>query len=190
MNPECKRAILEGAPLIQVSAKDIPIKNGRIIETAVEWMKANPQQDAMTMIGAVRITPSDIKTSFSHTLYPNKLAVLPILRDMLERGVYLGEAADWTRKKAVNHYFAAPVAIDGRRQLLFIRVIQEPGLPKRLHVHEIYTEAEIKKSAGILPSQVTPPQGLQTSDAFTKKTNPADLYRSLWRVVTRFEFTK
>lgn len=173
------KAILEGPPVARVSKKDVPIIDGKIIQSAVDWMKKNPQSDAQTLIGAIRISPDDIDVSFSHTHYPNKLAVLPKLSEILERAAYIGNARDWIRENADNHYFAAPVEIDGEPKIVFIRVISEAGVPSRLHVHEIFTEEEIEKVGAIYPSQLPLNRGMQPSPSVEARGSMSDLYRSL-----------
>ena len=176
------KAILEGNPVSNVSTDAIPIINRKIIESAVTWIKANPQNDAKTEIGDVRIGEDDIRNSFSHSNYPNKLAVLPALRDILERGAYIGNAPDWKRQNATDHYFAAPVEIDGSSKKVFVRVISEEGNPNRLHVHEIFTQDEIDKAGLTAPSEILPPnRGMQTPPSTGKPGALSGLYRSLIR---------
>lgn len=170
-------AILQGKPLVSVSTDAVPIINSRIIDSAVAWIISNPQPDAKTEIGDVRIGQDDIRTSFSHSNYPNKLAVLPALRDILERGAYLGNAPDWKRQNTTDHYFAAPVEINGANKQVFVRVISEKGNPNRLHVHEIFTQDEIDKAGHIAPSEILPPnRGMQTPPSAGNSGTASDLF--------------
>jgi hypothetical protein len=162
-----------------VSSKDIPIKNGKVIDTAVAWIKEHPQADAKTAIGPVRISPNDIETSFSHTRYPNKLSVLPELRNIMEKGGYIGESADWSRTGATDHYFAATLKIDEADKIVFVRVIKDSDGHGRFHVHEVFTEDEIEKSEAISPSDVKKPEMQVRGQTQKDGGKASDLYRGL-----------
>jgi len=154
---------------------------------ALQWLGQNPISPitAITKDGALRIevTPGGIKDSFSHTNYPNKLAVLPAVRDVLERGAYLRSMDDLEGKPIKNYYFAAPVEIDGARKVVFVRAREVENNPTSLYVHEVFTEDEIEKSDELnaLLSQGIP-RPMQYSGTVSKKAGSAsDLYRSIIR---------
>jgi hypothetical protein len=165
-----KQLRLAGKPIISVSSLDMPIQNGKLIDTALAWIEKNPIGIVSTEIGDVEVTKSGIKNSFGHTNYKNKVTVLPAIKPILEHGVYIGNAPDWNGKKIQNYYFAAPVNLDGKRKIVFIRIRENEGRPKLFYVHEVFTDEEIKKS-----------EAMQTVEISKKPTNgnASDLYRSI-----------
>ncbi|MDR3113793.1 MAG: hypothetical protein LBU09_05395, partial [Endomicrobium sp.] len=156
-----KAEILKGDPLKKVSAKDINIIGKGVIDTAVKWFEANPIENARanTIDGDfdVVFTKDGIKDSFGHTRYPNKVYVLPALKDIIEKGAYLGKMADLDGKRIDNYYFGVPVEIDGKRKIVFVRVRKAAGDTERFYIHEIFTDDEIEEA------ETLQPRGVQTS---------------------------
>ncbi|MDR3325002.1 MAG: valine--tRNA ligase [Spirochaetaceae bacterium] len=149
---ERDKAILTGEPVAKVFSKDLPIQNGKIRDTALNWIKRNPLGPAHTEIGVVQISNNSIKDSFSkaHFVYPNKLYVLPALKTALEKGAYLGAIPNFEGKAEMNHYFAAPVELDGQRKLIFVRVINKNSRQLNVfYLHQVYVEGEIKKVGSV-----------------------------------------
>ncbi|MDR1951991.1 MAG: hypothetical protein LBQ37_00560 [Elusimicrobiota bacterium] len=170
-------AILKGNSVFDVHSSDIPIINGKIIDTAKAWISEHPIKNisVSTSDGVfdIEVTPNGIQNSFGHTKYKNKIFVLPAIESVIKKGAYLGQAIDTKDKGLKNFYFAAPVKIDGQPNVVFVRIRQMDGDKKRFYVHEVYTQEEIEKEADVL----------QTVDALKKglphgKT-PASMYRSI-----------
>ena|GEM_PF-5043680 len=180
-------AVMEGPPVKSVTTAGIPQAGAKLSDLALQWLEQNPISPiiAITKDGALRIevTKNGLEDSFGHSKYKNKIAVLPAVKPILERGAYLGHMADLEGKPIENYYFAAPVEIDGERKIVFVRVREPEGREASLYVHEVFTEDEIEKSdelAALLSRR--PLRGMQTSGATSKKTgNPSDLYRSIIR---------
>ena len=167
------KAVLSGPPLAILESKNIPIQNGRIRDSALAWIKNNPIGLVDTSIGKVQISNNSIKDSFSesHLIYPNKLYVLPALKEVLQKGAYLGKLDDFRGEPTINHYFAAPVELDGTRKIVFVRVKNKNSRNAHLfYVHQVYVEDEIKKSGS-----------LQTAAACVKRHIGSfpDLYKSI-----------
>lgn len=167
---KCKR-VLEGPPISKVLSSDIPIINGNIISTALKWIEGNPQGTVKTIIGDVEITRRGIRDDFSHVAFPDKLAVLPAIKAVLEIGAYLGEMQDLNGKNIMNYYFAAPVDIDGNNKIVFIRVRKKGTGLRRFYVHDIYTLDDIKKSGA---NKTT-----GTVHKAQNKGNAPDLYKTI-----------
>lgn len=119
---------------------------GKIISSALNWIENNPQGTAKTLIGDVEITRRGIRDDFNHVAFPDKRATLPAIKTILEDGAYLGEMADMGGKAITNYYFAAPVSIDDRNVIVFVRVRKKGEGSNRFYVHDVYTLQDIKKS--------------------------------------------
>jgi hypothetical protein len=175
------KEFLEGEPIADVKA--FPIIKGKPIDTADDWIAKNPIGTVLTKIGEVVVEPDDIHVSMNHTKYANKVFMLPAIKPVLENGAYLGMLDDFYGLPEENHYFAAPIALDGDRKIVFVRVKQKSGGDKRLHIHEVFTEdeiknaapldAEIKKRFPVVPNMQTALTGNH------KDRKQSDLYRSI-----------
>jgi hypothetical protein len=174
-----KQLKLAGEPLMSVSSFDIPIQNGKPIDTALAWIEKNPIGIVATEIGNVEVTKGGIKNSFGHTNYKNKVTVLPAIKPILERGVYIGNAPDWNGNQIQNYYFAAPIKLDKKRKIVFIRIREKGGYPKLLYVHEVFTEDEIKKAENLNSTLQKIGDWMQTVDPTQGRINASDLYRSI-----------
>jgi hypothetical protein len=168
MDTQEVKKILEGSEIAAVRSQDIPIKDKKIIATALEWIDAHPQGTAKTVIGDIEITRRGIHDDFSHVAFPDKLAVLPAIKTVLEKGAYLGFGADLDGKNINNYYFAAPVKIDDNRKIVFVRARKRAAGANRFYVHDVYTEEDIKKSGGNKTTATRKPKG-----------TPPDLYLSI-----------
>ena len=177
------RSILEGKPVASVSSKDIPIINEEPITTALEWINRNPIGNVETVIGDVEVTPSGIDNSFGHTKYKNKVFVLPAVKAILQEGAFLSELDDFNPENNIrNYYFAAPVALDEERKIVFIRVRQVEEGSKKFHVHEVFTEDEIRAAAPLQEEiDKRKPGNGPNAASFPgiRAGNQSDLYRSI-----------
>ncbi|MDR1468839.1 MAG: hypothetical protein LBT00_06050 [Spirochaetaceae bacterium] len=142
-NRETAQKILDGKPLAAADSGIIPVKKGKVIETALDWIKANPQSPAQT-VGAVKIETEGIRHDFSRTRYLNKLATLPAVKTVLEKGAYLEKFPDLLGEPVTNHYFASPITVDGANKYLFVRVTEEKN--KIFYLHEVFSPEEIEKA--------------------------------------------
>ncbi|GMO57424.1 MAG: hypothetical protein Ta2G_17100 [Termitinemataceae bacterium] len=170
--------ILEGSVVASVHSADIPILDGKIINTALDWIRKHPIRTVKTRIGNVTVTNDGIKADFGHTRYPSKLYVLPAIKSILENGAYLNSMSDFYGKNINNHYFAAPVELDGERKLVFLR-IREKEKGKSFYVHEVFIEEEVKKSETLDFILSKSGDRMQTVDPQQDKIKASDLYRSI-----------
>ena len=164
---------LHGGAIARTTKDAVEVKEGEkgVIDAAKRWVRDNIHDGAHTEIGTVNIDVGSMKEDFGHTRYQNKLATLPLLKPVLENGEYLGHLPDFSGESIDNHYFAAPVEIDGERKILFIRVVEPLGKPSSLHVHEVFTEDEIKRSNAMLTN---------AADKNGRRVGKAsDLYRTI-----------
>ena len=138
-------SILEGEPIKSISTDDFNYDGSNLKEFALEYIRNNPQGIAITKIGEIEISEAGLRQSLSHTLYKNKLYSIPAIKDTLEKGTYLGVIKDLDGKRQNNYYFAAPILIDGQKDILFIRVKHVAGRNKLFYTHDIFTLDEIKK---------------------------------------------
>jgi hypothetical protein len=174
------KEVMEGKAVASVSSKDIPIMDGKIINTAMQWTEGKLQDSTNTVIGSVKITKDGIRADFSHTKYPNKLYSLPAIRPILEQGAYLGMMDDIHGKKIKNHYFAAPVNFDDGRKIVFLRV-RETGAEKSFYVHEVFVSEEIEKAEPLSTVLSKIGNRMQAVDPNQKQnsTKRPDVYRSI-----------
>lgn len=90
---------------------------------------------------------NNIKADFFHSSYPNKLATLPAVKAVLEKGVYLGKKQDKDGKPINNYYFSGTVKIDNEEKIVFVRVREAMGSASRFYVHEVYELEKIKNAS-------------------------------------------
>lgn len=76
-----------------------------------------------------------------------KLQTLPAVKDVLEKGVYLGYELDFDGNPIANHYFAGKIQYGDEEKIVFCRVRENKGDKERFYVHEVFTDEEIKKEA-------------------------------------------
>ncbi len=131
------------------SLKNIPNDKKLKEQFAKEWVKQNVHEPIKTEIGDVEFTEKSVETSLQHGNSEEKIAALPVVKDVLEKGVYLGRAADYTENdnniNRVNYFIAGRVNIDGKNKIIFLRIRHPRGSNKRLYIHDIFTDADIKK---------------------------------------------
>lgn len=134
-----------------IKADSVPYSsNGRYADAAKEWIKNNPQGNAKSVIGDVLINEKSVDKDLRHgdknDLYL-KLQTLPIVKDILENGTYLGYEKDFDGKTIDNHYFAGKIKYGNEEKIIFCRVRDAAGDTNRFYVHEVFTEDELKKEA-------------------------------------------
>ena len=127
--------------IIRVTAEE------RIIAAAQRWVKENVKSPVKTVIGDVTVDENTIQNSLSHGFGRDKIDSIPAIRDVLEKGAYLGNENDKNGATINNHYFAGKVDLAGDVKIVFCRVRNSTrgDKTKRFYVHEIFTENEIKK---------------------------------------------
>ncbi|MBR4159725.1 MAG: RecQ family ATP-dependent DNA helicase [Spirochaetia bacterium] len=157
--------------LCEVKRGIIRARNGKKVrQIAYEWVEENIKQPIKTKIGYVLFNGNTIQDSLAHGYGPDKLDAIPSIKDILEKGKYLGCEKDYYGATVINHYFAGKISFEGKEEkIVFCRVREAEGdqAGKRFYVHEIFTEDEISKG---LPSQT----GTAINDS--KKTGGKPLY--------------
>ena len=120
-------------------------EDGSVINAAASYVEKNFKEPAKTKIGDIDITKQGIVDSLSHGFGKTKLDAIPAIKDVLEKGEYLGYEKDFGGKSLKNHYFAGRVSFPDGEKIVFCRVHEsETGGNKRFYVHEVFTEEEIK----------------------------------------------
>ena len=125
-------------------------KNLSFAENAKNWIRNNPQGNAKTSIGKIIINSKYVEKDLYHGIKDGlylKLQTLPAVKDILEKGTYLGYEKDFEGKPIDNHYFAGKIEYGNDEKIVFCRVRENAGDESRFYVHEVFTEDEIKKEA-------------------------------------------
>ena len=121
-----------------------------VAELARKWIKNNPQGNAHSFIGDVIINEKSVERDMHHGSKKDsylKLQTLPSVKDILEKGTYLGYEKDFDGKPIDNHYFSGKIKYGDDEKIVFCRVRENAGDESRFYVHEVFTEDEIKKEA-------------------------------------------
>lgn len=142
---------IQSSVVSEIGKDTIPHKEGESFsKTAKEWIKNNPQGNAETFIGEVVINEKSAEKDLYHgdvnDLYL-KLQTLPSIKDILEKGTYLGYEKDFDGKPIDNHYFAGKIKYGAEEKIVFCSVHENAGDKNRFYVYEVFTEDEIKKGA-------------------------------------------
>ena len=162
-----KKEEIENNVVASVENKVIKKTNDKSAsKVAQEWVENNYKEPAKTEIGDIAITKRTIKDSLAHGFSQDKLDAIPAIKDVLEKGTYLGYEPDSDGATVNNHYFAAKVHFEDGDKIVFCRVHEAEGDDiNRFYVHEVFTEDEIKKESS-----------LQSSSADNSKKSGRSLY--------------
>ncbi len=137
--------------VVSVKPDSVPYdKNKSVAALAKEWIENNPQGKANTVIGDVIINEKSAAHDLHHGAKEDsylKLQTLPAVKDILEKGTYLGYEKDYDGKPIDNHYFAGKIKYGDEEKIVFCRVRENAGDVNRFYVHEVFTEDELKKEA-------------------------------------------
>lgn len=145
-----------------IDKDSVPYNNdGAYDKAAKNWLEKNNIGNAQSIIGEIIINKKSVERDMHHgdkkDLYL-KLQTLPAVKDVLEKGTYLGYERDFEGKNISNHYFAAKIKYGEDEKIVFCRVRETDGSEERFYVHEIFTEDEIKKEANQVPTVGRLPQ--------------------------------
>lgn len=122
--------------------------DGAYDKAAKDWINKNGKGNANTLIGEVVINGKSVERDLHHGDEQDKylkLQTIPSVKDVLEKGTYLGYEKDFNGKPIDNHYFAGKINYGGEEKIIFCRVRENNGDKNRFYVHEVFTEEEIKK---------------------------------------------
>jgi hypothetical protein len=149
------RDFLNGPEIASVSGNPIQVREGeKPIAAAIRWMQANgPFRLLRAGLGEVVISRAGVKSSLGHGFSGPKLSALTLVPDVIDRGVEIHRSPDWENPKVDHIFLAAPVSVDGRRHVMFVRLKQDMAQPAgvdgakpRFHVHEVLLEDSLKKN--------------------------------------------
>lgn len=147
---------IQGSVVSEIGKDTVPYnKNQSVADLAKEWIHNNPQGNAATFIGEVIINDRSVSRDMHHGAKGDsylKLQTLPSVKDVLEKGTYLGYEEDYDGKPIDNHYFAGKIKYGDEEKIIFCRVRENAGDKNRFYVHEVFTEDEIKKEAALRTS--------------------------------------
>ena len=153
--------MLRTATAIEVSPNQIvSTKDKSARKVAEEWWDNNVGEAQWydTEAGEVEINRNSIESSLAHRYGQMKLDAITSLVDGFGNAVYLGTMPDGTRQDGVlNHYFAYPINYNGRRCYVFCRALHDNNT-KRLYVHEVFVEENIKRG-NTLQTAASQPHG-------------------------------
>lgn len=163
-------------------------------KVAQEWVEKNFIEPANSFIGEVAIKKGNIKDSLAHGFGQDKLDAIPAIKDVLEKGTYLGYEYDSDGATIKNHYFAAKVNFPSGDKIVFCRVHEAEGDDtNRFYVHEVFTEDEIKKESSFQTS--TADKGKKTGrplysfilrDILNVKEKPKDTKEEREKLIAKF----
>ena len=140
-----KKAFLKGDPVATVQSGVIHKTDAMsAIEAAKAWVTTNATGDVQTPFGIARLDARAVGDSLSHTMYQRKLDSIQALKEVLQKGVYLGALPDKDGQPIDNHYMAAPVKIGNDATIVFVRLRQDTN-GTRFYVHEVFTEDQKKE---------------------------------------------
>lgn len=119
------------------------------IARARAWAKANINNPVIRTVerGKVIFDESGIKDSLSHKpLYQNKLDSVPVIKNILEDGAYLGSFEDFGGNDIINHYWGGRARFADGDHMVFVRVREAKGREQRFYLHDVFSDELIKKA--------------------------------------------
>ena len=124
-----------------------------------QWIKNNIHEPVNTEIGKVTFKETCADKIYFHgnnKTFREKADLVPCIKDVLQKGVYIGEAPDFDGEDINNHYFAGKVNTPRGRKILFCRVRDCAGDKERprFYFHDILTIDDIIKQ-GAIPNRGT-----------------------------------
>lgn len=151
--------VLRGKPVADVNLGIIQARGGeKASDAAKRWLAENPQDDlARAGLGRIIFNAGSIKNTIMHGFSPLKFNALAAVPDVVRKGVILDRSLDASGKDLLNHVIGAPVVIDGRRHIMFVRLrseLQQPANSPRFYVHEVVLE-NVLEETGSSPSRLT-----------------------------------
>ena len=146
-----KKEQIESNIVASIPENSVPYNwDGAYDKAAQEWLKNNLQGNADTEIGEIIINVKSGIRDMHHGDDQDKylkLQTLPAVKEVLEKGTYLGYERDFDGKNISNHYFAGKIRYGNDEKIIFCRVRENAGDAKRFYVHEVFTGKELKKAS-------------------------------------------
>lgn len=122
------------------------------LKSVMSWFEQNYPEGARayTIIGDVYISKSGIKDSLSHGFSQKKLDAIPTLKVGLERAELMRTMPDYdSSKRFTYYYFVYPIMLGKEENFVLCRV-KDDGHRKKLYVHEVANQEEIRKMSDAL----------------------------------------
>lgn len=135
-------------------------ENESVMTVAGKYVEEHFKDPAKTKIGDVEISKKGMKNDLSHGFGKDKLDAIPALKDVLEKGAYIGYANDSEGRPVNHHYFAGKVHFPDGDKIVFCRVHENKGDKiNHFYVHEVFLEDDLKKEKDFLQDRATPMVG-------------------------------
>lgn len=120
---------------------------------------AEKKEPVQTEIGRITFKHTSAGSIYHHGdpySFRDKADVVPFIKDILEKGVYIGMAPDFDGKDIENHYFAGKVKTKNGKELVFCRVRDSAGDNEspRFYFHDLFTLDDVIKM-GAIPNRGT-----------------------------------
>jgi ribosomal protein S18 acetylase RimI-like enzyme len=143
--PRTPAQVLRGEALAAVKRGDVQARTGeRASDAAYRWLQERaPMAVDRPDLGRVEVRASGIESSLRHGFGWKKLNATAALREVIERGVVIGQSPDASGKPLLHTYLAAPVTLEGERHFLVVRLRQDTRdhQPHLFYQHEVVPES-------------------------------------------------
>ena len=143
------RKFLLSKPIASVTS-DVIKADGekRIIDAAKEWAAKNIKSPVERQdVGEIVLDEKGVQDSLSHGLGRNKVAAVQALPVVIKQGVLLSITDDFDGKPLKNTLIAAPVQIDGEKDIVIARLRTKKGDVSRFYLHEVHSYLDKKKES-------------------------------------------
>lgn len=128
---------------------------------AAEWAAANGQTGTFKNAETgwdVIVTKNRIVRALHRGAARDKVKMLAGVRSMIERAVYLESDADY-KPKAISHFFAVPVQVDGKEYAVGFVIHEDIQTKKRYYTHELVEEKDLKGAVPEYGQNAEAPRG-------------------------------
>ena len=133
--------------------------------------------DVQTRIGDVRVNRRSIKDSLTHFMYPAKFDTVTSLPEGLKIAAYIDSIPDVDGKDIMNHFLVYPVMYGGEKKYVVCRVREKFDV-KKLYVHGVFSEEDIKKRGNALSQTQPPAERVQLRGAALYDSIIADFFNA------------
>ena len=133
--------------------------------------------DVQTRIGDVRVNRRSIKDSLTHFMYPAKFDTVTSLPEGLKIAAYIDSIPDVDGKDIMNHFLVYPIMYDGAKKYVVCRVREKFDV-KKLYVHGVFSEEDIKKRGNALSQTQPPAERVQLRGAALYDSIIADFFNA------------
>ncbi len=161
---------------ISVSEKE---DGGKGIQNALDAFAALYPNgvDVQTRIGDVRVNRRSIKDSLTHFMYPAKFDTVTSLPEGLKIAAYIDSIPDVDGKDIMNHFLVYPIMYGGGKKYVVCRVREKFDV-KKLYVHGVFSEEDIKKRGNALSQTQPPAERVQLRGAALYDSIIADFFNA------------